>query len=122
MSDLIRRQDAIKAVANYLWHYPNEQYKNLNVFEVGESLVKDALSIVPSADAVSRDDLIKAYEKGLQAQVVDLTESRPTGEWKQVDLLADRLCSVCGYGVWDSEAEEYNFCPNCGAKMGGDDE
>ena len=42
---------------------------------------------------------------------------RPTGEWKQVDLLADRLCSVCGYGVWDSEAEEYNYCPNCGAKM-----
>ena len=52
MGDLIRIQDAIKAVANYLWHYPNEQYKNLNVFEVGESLVKDALSIVPSADAV----------------------------------------------------------------------
>ena len=47
-------------------------------------------------------------------------DTRPTGEWKQVDLLADRLCSVCGYGVWDSEAEEYNFCPHCGADMRGD--
>ena len=43
--------------------------------------------------------------------------SRPTGEWKQVDSLADRICSVCGYGVWDFEAEEYNYCPNCGKKM-----
>lgn len=48
---------------------------------------------------------------------------RPTGEWIQMDLLADRLCSVCGYGVWDSEAEEYNYCPICGARMtGGEDD
>lgn len=44
---------------------------------------------------------------------------RPTGKWEQVDLLADRICSVCGYGVWDSEAKEYNYCPNCGAYMKG---
>ena len=44
-------------------------------------------------------------------------EARPTGEWIQKDMYADRFCSECNYAVWDSEAEEYNFCPNCGAKM-----
>lgn len=42
-----------------------------------------------------------------------------TGEWIQKDMYADRFCSKCNYAVWDSEAEEYNFCPNCGARMGG---
>ena len=47
-----------------------------------------------------------------------------TGKWIQKDMYADRFCSECNYAVWDSEAEEYNFCPKCGAKMykGGDDE
>lgn len=105
MSDLISRQDAIRAVANYLWHYPNEQYKNLNVFEVGEALVKDALSIVPSAD-------------------------RPTGEWIEVDCyesekhsVTDMRCSLCGKYASVVLPHRtrcvYNFCPNCGAKMKG---
>ena len=49
------------------------------------------------------------------------TIQRPTGEWIQKDMCADRFCSECNYAVWDSEAEEYNFCPNCGAKMFGED-
>ena len=44
-------------------------------------------------------------------------DARPTGEWIQKDMCADRFCSECNYAVWDSEAEEYNFCPNCGTKM-----
>ena len=91
MSDLISRQDAIRAVANYLWHYPNEQYKNLNVFEVGEALVKDALSIVPSAD-------------------------RPTGEWITKHD-GSWNCSECGLRVF--VYAKGNYCPNCGAKMKG---
>ena len=48
---------------------------------------------------------------------------RPHGEWKVYkDGLADRLCSVCGYAVWDFETETYHYCPNCGALMGGDTE
>ena len=30
-------------------------------------------------------------------------------------------CSVCGRCDWDcTESENFNFCPNCGAKMDGD--
>lgn len=64
------------------------------------------------------------WSEAMWTAIEALSAERPTGMWKQVDLLADRLCSVCGYGVWDSEAEEYNYCPNCGADMrkGGDTE
>lgn len=44
-------------------------------------------------------------------------EDRPTGEWIQEDLCAYKFCSCCNYAVWGSEAEEYNYCPNCGAIM-----
>lgn len=50
-----------------------------------------------------------------------VSADRPHGEWKVYkDGLADRLCSVCGYAVWDFETETYHYCPNCGALMGGD--
>ena len=32
-------------------------------------------------------------------------------------------CSVCGWEDWDTltaDTSEYNYCPNCGAKMDGD--
>lgn len=68
----------------------------------------------------------KAYTDCVIDEINSLpsAEARPTGEWVQKDMCADRFCSECNYAVWDSEAEEYNFCPNCGAKMykGGDTE
>lgn len=50
-TDLISRADAIDAVAGAIWHYPNQCYKDLNVYEFAEALAKDALSAIPSADA-----------------------------------------------------------------------
>ena len=52
MSDLIKRADAIEAVAGAIWHYPNQCYKDLNVYEFAEALAKDALSALPSAEVV----------------------------------------------------------------------
>lgn len=27
-------------------------------------------------------------------------------------------CSVCNYDIWDSDfVEDFNYCPNCGARM-----
>ena len=55
--DTISRQDAIDLVANYIWHYPNERYKDLNVFENAEALAKEALSSILSEDRPTGDDL-----------------------------------------------------------------
>ena len=90
--------------------------------------MSDLISRADAIEAIaSRDETNGTVEVFTGREVNEILSAlpsadRPTGEWKQVDSLADRLCSVCGYGVWDSEAEEYNYCPNCGAKMGGDSE
>lgn len=45
------------------------------------------------------------------------------GRW--VDNCCYNTCSVCGNSVhaWndDGDLQEFNYCPNCGAKMDGDD-
>ena len=50
------------------------------------------------------------------------------GEWENTKYINVRKCSCCQaeYGVfsnkyWNS-IEDFNFCPNCGAKMKGDKE
>ena len=38
------------------------------------------------------------------------------GEWKQ-GFGIPKYCSECGFMKHIAEKREYNFCPNCGAKM-----
>lgn len=45
---------------------------------------------------------------------------RPSGEWKQITPARIYDCSNCGHYVLTDDIEEYNYCPNCGAKMGSD--
>lgn len=47
--DCISRQAAIESVADEIWHYPNECYKNLNVFENAKDLAEHALRGLPPA-------------------------------------------------------------------------
>jgi len=54
MSDPIDRQVAIESVADEIWHYPNECYKNLNVFENAKDLAEHALRGLPSAQPEQR--------------------------------------------------------------------
>lgn len=65
------------------------------------------------------EDILEIIEK--QPTV----EERKTGKWKISDLPKGKMkyCSECGYGQFMADIREYNFCPNCGAKMeGGKDE
>ncbi len=49
--DVIYRQAAIDAMADTLWHYPNECYKNLNSYEFAKALAELGLKSVPFAQS-----------------------------------------------------------------------
>lgn len=90
--DLISRAEAIREVASYIWHLPNDVYPHFNGYNVIENIVMDALSTLPSAD-------------------------RPKGKWIVHDIVCREEiclpyeCSNCGFRC----GSRFNFCPNCGA-------
>ena len=53
-------------------------------------------------------------------------EARPTGEWIDIDnYYRMATCSHClkvtMFEKWGEYTRPYNFCPNCGARMLGED-
>ena len=112
MDDLISRKDAIKYMANAIWHYPN--YTALNVYENAEELAKDGLANVPSAESTgAMDEAIQHYiDEGY------MMLNRPKGEW-----IEECECSNCHWLHEDSDHNllitTYKYCPNCGADMRG---
>lgn len=83
------------------------------------------------SDLISRQDAIDAVAmnipfitftedcKRTAQRIIGTVPSadRPTGEWVEEDEYGDLLvCSECGF------ANDYkdNYCPNCGAKMKGE--
>lgn len=102
VKDTIYRQDAIEAMANTLWHYPNECYRNLNEYEFAKGLAELGLKSVPPAQP-----------------------ERKTGKWIDGKRMKNdgtfywfRQCDQCGYERNDCDTEkDSNFCPDCGADM-----
>ena len=102
MSDLIKREDAIKAM--------EQRYKD--ILRIFKRKVKDG-------------------EKAIVLDMIGCIKSlpsadRPQGEWKHDDSspIAYR-CTACNtLQHWSViQNGRYRFCPNCGAKMkGADDE
>ena len=95
MYDFIRRADAINAMANILV----SPMASDDEFNIGVRRCMSSVDAIPSA------------------------EVRPVKEGEWVRELWFRTCSECGATTTDKddEGEEIpdNFCPNCGAKMGG---
>ena len=93
--DTIYREDAILAMVNALWHYPNDCYKNLNVYEFAKALAELGLRSLPSA----QPECPKAYMKIKVISAVD-------GE----DLFCENCDAYC-------LSPSYNFCPKCGVEF-----
>lgn len=67
------------------------------------------------------DEIIDALENIPSADVVPVVH----GRWVSVAGKRDRICSRClsnePYKNADDDAEVFEFCPHCGAKMDGGD-
>ena len=79
--------------------------------------------------SVNKEELIKAlnydrnqYEQGY-ADAKAIFE-RPKGRW--IDMSSgyafNDKCSKCGFVVHEQFINDYHFCPNCGARMDGEQE
>ena len=88
-------------------------------------------------DLISRQAVVDAIEKywitGTSLCSADYaigtiktlpSADRPKGEWNcGDDMFEYGVCSVCKWDsgeAWENTKKWWNFCPNCGAKMGGD--
>lgn len=68
-----------------------------------------------------KDKLIEHIEKNAPvADVVEVVHGYNTYDRRYYSDMF--CCSICGFDDWDTKTAingEYNFCPNCGAKMDG---
>ena len=103
MTDYIRRADAIEAACNEM------DWLDDGCVEERKTMIKDALSALPSADAVHGE-----WED--REVFNDTDDDHIVEEWQSA------RCSVCGkYHTtpYMYYFDDFNFCPNCGARMKG---
>ena len=94
-NDLISRQDAIDAMTNTLWHYPNECYRNLNEYEFAKGLAELGLKSVSSAQPEH-----KPYHEEWISALRTLPEIIRCKDCKHWDK------------TWTNDwAEDYHYCP-----------
>lgn len=54
-------------------------------------------------------------------ELPSVTPTRPTGKWIDSYRQVVYRCSECNALFAISDMDDYSFCPNCGARMEGDD-
>ena len=96
MNNLIRREDAIKALYKYSF--------------VSKDVIEKEINAIPSADRPQGEWKGYNADKG--------------GDWLRDDGTPVFLvCDKCYGTVINNGSAHWNFCPNCGARMkGADDE
>lgn len=124
--DLISRADAMRQCKNAENELTDEAEKK------GVRVARFIIGELPSADRptkciaeikIDNDDLIKRIKE--EYELAD----RPHGEWEhwgspfsdESEVIDTIVCSVCGERFIEPKDEpkgEYNYCPNCGARMG----
>ena len=87
------------------------------------NIINNAPPVETDIEAVAKDAYEQGYTDGWKERFGEPDE-RPEGEWIFLGDNPNRdnpspshkwSCNKCGRGVKEQE----NFCPNCGAKMGG---
>lgn len=65
-------------------------------------------------------DYIETETESAIKEFQDLPSAQRPGRWKVSDLPKGKMkyCSECGFGQYIADERQYNFCPNCGARMG----
>ena len=92
MGDCISRKDAIKSMANAIWHYPNELYTGLNSYETCEALAKDGLMFLPSAEPEwLTDDDFETIRIHLNAYKEKLCNQQRWEEAEEYQRIIDRF-------------------------------
>lgn len=99
---------------------------------MNDDLIKRSDAIKDLCDISNNSDMPNDWHRGMSVAISALYRvppvppaDRPQGEWKRrlVDngFNADWVCSECGYRV-KTDFVSFNFCPNCGADMRGEDD
>lgn len=136
------REEAIRRLKNMAWLYGNaEREPHIEAIAIAIEALSapqtDLISRADAIDAVCGDCTIENRESckrdGYCYEVRNLMAlppaDRPRGEWleeKGANWFGGGAwkCSNCEYGYSFSgyhEANEFNYCPNCGARMEGDE-
>lgn len=118
MVDYIKREDAMELFDMLLEHY----------HDTGIEVIKHTAAIAPKEFHISEEDDIADFNFEIDAWKKDFSaipsaDVAPVrhGRWIEDNphcngLASNWNCSMCG-GDGDND---YNYCPNCGAKMDGD--
>ena len=136
MSDLISREDALDAVEGWMG-YPIVDETLVRVM----TDIKDLPSAQTSGDLISREETYKVLtdyyhhttevqHSGLREALGRVPSAERTGEWKYKmhDAYIQRTCSACGWSERmyhrnrNQDGLARNYCPNCGARMKGEEE
>lgn len=85
----------------------------------------DALSDEITITGVTNAIIVKDYVQRVKRKLENLPSAQPerkSGKWVRGDaekLTCSARCSICQNRVYE-ERSPYKFCPNCGAKMEGE--
>lgn len=104
--DLIRRSDVIAALVKKV----HQRFTIADWFQFYLDAMGDAEDIIkelPAVDAVE----VKHGHWVTEEEAIE-----------KDDYSLRDTCSVCGHCDWDcTESQNFNYCPNCGARMDGED-
>ena len=81
-----------------------------------ETAIKALMNDAPEQVGYSREDAADCIRYMDAADVAPVRH----GRWEMNSDRPDNIiCTNCdvGFDVWKHEAKDFNYCPNCGAKM-----